>query len=151
MTPTEFDDISNIYVNALQKLSHAHLEDFFELTSAHIEFRDPFNHTRGQSAMRMIFNDMFDKLENVSFDVHSHAGDVTERLLYMHWTFSARNKWTGQMSFQGMSRVHVSEDGLVDSHLDYWDAGEEMYERIPVLGTIIRRIKARLRVPNAQI
>ena len=151
MTPEQFNAYAKAYVHALETLSYSALDEFFDLTTTDIEFRDPFNHTRGQAAMRMVFIDMFEKLDDVSFEVHGHAGDLSERLLYIHWTFRAQNKWTGQMSFQGMSRVKMSDEGLIASHLDYWDAGEELYGRIPVLGTLIRRIRARLRVPEGQI
>jgi steroid delta-isomerase len=30
-------------------------------------------------------------------------------------------------------------------HRDYWDAAEELYEKIPVLGSILRWLKSKLK------
>jgi hypothetical protein len=33
----------------------------------------------------------------------------------------------------------------VADHRDYWDAAEELYEKLPVLGALMRLLKRRLR------
>ena len=43
-------------------------------------------------------------------------------------------------------RVWVAADGRVAYHRDYWDAAEEVYEKIPLLGGLLRWIKRRLQV-----
>ena len=45
------------------------------------------------------------------------------------------------MLINGGSLLRISSDGLVNYHRDYWDAAEELYEKIPVLGWFLRRIK----------
>jgi hypothetical protein len=32
----------------------------------------------------------------------------------------------------------------VVEHIDYWDAAEQIYERLPVLGNVLRPIRERL-------
>jgi hypothetical protein len=34
---------------------------------------------------------------------------------------------------------------LITEHRDYWDAAEELYEKIPVLGGLMRWLKKRAR------
>jgi len=34
--------------------------------------------------------------------------------------------------------------GKVVEHIDYWDAAEQVYERLPLLGPILRRVRQRL-------
>jgi hypothetical protein len=37
-----------------------------------------------------------------------------------------------------------SSDGLVTLHRDYWDAAEELYEKLPVVGSVMRWLKQRV-------
>ena len=39
----------------------------------------------------------------------------------------------------------VAPTGRVVAHRDYWDAAEELYEKLPVLGALMRLLKRRLR------
>ena len=45
------------------------------------------------------------------------------------------------MSIHGGTLLHFAPDGRVTSHRDYWDAAGELYEKIPLLGALLRRIK----------
>jgi hypothetical protein len=38
-----------------------------------------------------------------------------------------------------------NEQSLIVEHRDYWDAAEELYEKIPVLGALMRWLKKRAR------
>jgi steroid delta-isomerase len=151
MTVSKFSRATDSYIKAIQGLEIENLDVFFTLTSEQIEFLDPFNHTRGQAPMRRVFEEMFEKLENVSFHINSHLSDEETGYLYLHWSFSADNRWTSKMEFNGMSRVHINQDGLVDAHLDYWDAASEVYEKVPLIGTTLRALKSGLRVKQGQI
>jgi hypothetical protein len=44
----------------------------------------------------------------------------------------------------GMSHVRFDRYGRVAFHQDYWDAAAGLFEHIPILGWMIRKIKARL-------
>jgi len=42
---------------------------------------------------------------------------------------------------KGSSHLQLNQNGLVQSHRDYWDTAEELYEKIPVLGGLMRWLK----------
>ena len=44
-----------------------------------------------------------------------------------------------------MTHVRFDDQGRVLFHQDYWDAGSVVYERVPVLGSLVRFVKARVR------
>jgi steroid delta-isomerase len=44
----------------------------------------------------------------------------------------------------GMSEIHFAPDGRISEHIDHWDSGGQFYERIPVLGWLIRLVRKRL-------
>ena len=44
---------------------------------------------------------------------------------------------------RGASHLVLNEQGLVTLHRDYWDAAEELYEKLPVGGGLMRWLKRR--------
>ena len=105
-------------------------------------FKDPFNETRSRDVILRIFRDMFETLDNPSFIFDETIADA--RKAFITWQFSFY--WRGKlMVIHGGSHLCFAEDGRVEYHRDYWDAAEELYEKIPVIGWILRRIKAKAR------
>ena len=41
----------------------------------------------------------------------------------------------------GSSHLRFDEAGLVDYHRDYWDAAQELYEKIPGLASLMRWLR----------
>lgn len=66
---------------------------------------------------------------------------------YFHWRMDIRfkkfKKGTTQTSW-GISHIRFDKDGRVVYHQDYWDAATHLFEKIPVVGGLIRWIKGRL-------
>jgi hypothetical protein len=48
------------------------------------------------------------------------------------------------MVVRGASHLLLSVDGRIAVHRDYWDPAEEVYEKVPVLGALMRAIKKRI-------
>jgi len=42
---------------------------------------------------------------------------------------------------QGVSQLELAADGRISLHRDYWDAAEELYEKLPLLGALMRWLK----------
>jgi hypothetical protein len=65
---------------------------------------------------------------------------------FLTWEFRFRFKrfdTTTLQAVRGASHVVFNEQGLVTLHRDYWDAAEELYEKLPVLGGVMRWLKKR--------
>lgn len=147
MTKTSFKKSAETYVNALHSIRSDALDEFFQHISDGVEFKDPFNHVHGKGQMREVFRDMYEKLQNVSFEVHEFMTDAPSGRMFLLWTFRAENKWTGDMAFKGMSDVTLDAAGKVSRHIDHWDAASEIYEKIPVAGSVVRALKRKLSTP----
>lgn len=106
-----------------------------------VRFKDPFNDVRGPGAMAAVFAHMFDALGQVRFIVHHMAEDGDTCL--MNWTFQARLRGR-DWAFDGMSAVRFAPDGRVAEHVDHWDAAGAFYARLPVIGWLLERIRARI-------
>lgn len=128
------------YLETLTPQSLGRLEEF---VSADVRFTDPFNDVRGADAMRRVLSHMFDTVGPVDFRVSHMAADGNTCL--MRWTFSGSLRgrdWT----FEGMSTIHFNAEGLVSEHADYWDGASALYEKLPVIGTMLAWIRRRLAI-----
>jgi hypothetical protein len=61
------------------------------------------------------------------------------------WDFIFRFKRFGRelQTIRGGSHVELDAQGRITLHRDYWDAAEELYEKLPLVGGLMRWLKRR--------
>ena len=107
-------------------------------------FKDPFNDVIGLAAITKIFSHMFVALEQPRFVVCERVLQSNQCFLTWEFHFAFRNFQRGQPQvILGASHLVFSSTGLVELHRDYWDAAEELYEKLPVIGGLMRWLKRR--------
>lgn len=130
--------------------------DFFEALSpetlgeialhcrADVRFKDPFNDITGVDNLRRVFEHMFETLDQPVFKVTDIA--VSEQAAYLRWdfVFTPKGRTQKPWTITGMSEVHFDDTLKVLSHIDHWDAGEQFYARLPVLGRLIHWVRAKV-------
>jgi hypothetical protein len=107
-------------------------------------FKDPFNEVQGLPEIERIFRHMYVALDQPHFVVTGQVVDGPQA--FLTWEFRFRFKrfdTTTLQAVRGASHVVFNEQGLVTLHRDYWDAAEELYEKLPVLGGFMRWLKKR--------
>jgi len=115
-----------------------------ELYSEHCYFRDPFNEVRGLPAVQRVFAHMFETLVSARFVVREAFADGDQA--FLSWDFLLRLKGQpNERRIHGSSHLRFAPDGRVVYHRDYWDAAEEVWEKVPLLGAVLRTLKKRLR------
>lgn len=127
-----------------ETLSPDALDSIDTLYDRDATFRDPFNQVRGVKAIRRIFEHMFLTVDEPQFRVHNTIGQADQA--FIAWTFRFRRSGGKQawLDIEGSSHVRFDAAGMVVEHRDYWDAAEELYEKFPVLGPLLRLLKRRL-------
>ena len=110
--------------------------------SANAYFKDPFNAVSGIAEIEKIFRHMFANLDTPEFSIQ----EIWEResSAVFLWEFRFRGKASAPQSFTGMSLLRFDTDNKIIHHRDYWDAAEEVYEKVPLLGSTLRWIKRRI-------
>jgi hypothetical protein len=114
--------------------------------AADCRFRDPFNDVRGLPALDAVFRHMFECLEAPRFIVRERVFESPR--LFLTWDFEFRFRGFRPRVTQrihGSSLLSFDAAGLVAVHRDYWDAAEELYEKLPLLGALLRSLKQRAR------
>jgi ketosteroid isomerase-like protein len=139
-------DAVDALVDFYQRLSPASLEQVERFYAQDAWFKDPFNEVRGVEAIRRIFEHMFRQLREPRFAVTERL--VGEKGVMLAWEFTFRMRiWQrGTVhSVRGVSHLRFDEEGRVTYHRDYWDAAEELYAKLPVLGWAMRGLQRALR------
>ena len=119
--------------------SPASVARFPEFYSNDAWFKDPFNEVRGIAAIQRIFSHMFTQVAEPRFVVTERVVDANGTMLV--WEFSFRMKWWREGEtriIRGISHLKFDAQGRVFYHRDYWDAAEELYEKLPWIGIVFR-------------
>lgn len=124
-------------IKAYESLTPESLPDLIRLYTEDCEFRDPFNDIRGHKDLSRLFEKMFE-LEAPRFVIVECISGDNKAFLSWNFHFVMLGK---QRVIHGGTLLHFATDGRVSRHRDYWDAAEELYEKIPLLGGIIRLVK----------
>jgi len=106
-------------------------------------FKDPFNEVRGLPRVQRVFAHMFDTLEQPRFRITTRIVQGHECFLAWEFRFGLRRRGEKELLVRGGSHLKLANDGRIAWHRDYWDAAEELYEQMPVLGAMMRWLKRR--------
>ncbi len=105
-------------------------------------FKDPFQAVTGVAAIQYIFEHMFVQLEQPRFVVTQTVVQGEQCFMTWEFHFSFKGFKPGvPQRILGASHLVFSDTGLVVLHRDYWDAAEELYEKLPLIGSLMRWLK----------
>ena len=130
-------------IGFFEALAPADLPRLADLYTADAFFKDPFNEVRGVAAIQRIFGHMFEALDAPRFVVRDVI--VQGEQCFLSWDFLFRMKRFSrdEQCIRGASHLLLAADGRIASHRDYWDAAEELYEKLPLIGSLMRWLKKR--------
>lgn len=107
-----------------------------------VRFSDPFQSVQGIKKVHHIFAHMYSTLKEPRFEVTQVCQNG--HVAFISWEFHFVRGEKAD-TFEGVSKVRFNDEDLVIEHIDYWDAASNVYEKIPLLGWVLRRIKGMLR------
>jgi len=132
-------------VDFYESLSPDSLARIAEVYAADARFKDPFNEVCGLPAIEKVFRHMYEQVQEPRFRVSSRMEEGDEA--WLAWEFEFRFRGWKEAELQcirGATHLRFAADGRVATHRDYWDTGEELYARLPLLGTLMRWLRGRL-------
>ena len=137
----ELDRLIAFY-HGLTLESVRHLPEFY---SADAYFKDPFNEVRGVEAIQRIFTHMFRQVETPHFVVTGRVADANGIVLVWEFRYVMR-RWAQREAqvIRGVTHLKFAVDGKVNYHRDYWDAAEELYMKLPAIGSLMRGLRKML-------
>jgi len=111
-----------------------------EFYAANARFRDPFNNVWGIPAIQRIFEHMFESTVGPRFVIRQRM--LEDDQAFVTWTFEF--ELLGKhYTVEGASHITFDQHGLVSTHRDYWDAAEELFQKLPVVGGFFKLLRRR--------
>jgi len=128
-------------IEAFERLAPADLPRLNAVYTADARFKDPFNEVQGVAAIAGIFEHMFRTLDAPRFVIRDVI--VQDRQVFLSWDFLFRMRRynRAEQCIRGASHLRLAADGRISEHRDYWDAAEELYEKLPLVGGLMRWLK----------
>jgi hypothetical protein len=144
MTVTDDPRITRLkgFFESLTPATLARLDQYYAPGAC---FKDPFNEVTGVPAIRAIFDGMYRQVDRPRFVVTRCFGQGDEAFLAWDFVFCFKGDANREQTIRGATHIQFSADGRVALHRDYWDAAEELYEKLPVVGSLMRWLKRRAR------
>jgi len=136
----KFKDIAH-YFETLTPESVGQIKKLYAPTA---RFKDPFNDVRGTAEIERIFQHMYVSLTQPRFVIVAQIVDGSQA--FFTWEFRFKFKRFDTQTEQvvlGTTHLVLDEQGQISLHRDYWDAAEELYEKLPVVGSLMRWLKGR--------
>ncbi|MBA7752981.1 nuclear transport factor 2 family protein [Enterobacter sp. RHBSTW-01064] len=106
---------------------------------------DPFGEHNGLFALQRYFTHLLANVENCRFTIDAPL--LSERRFVVTWTMHwshPRIAGGEPLGLPGCSVVETEND-LITRQRDYYDAGEMIYEHLPLLGWAVRGVKRRVK------
>ena len=130
----------------LQAQDVAHMGDWY---APDARFKDPFKDVQGLAQIQSIFAHMFEKLEQPRFVVTSRMLQGKQCFLVWDFLFRFKTMQPGvEQCIRGGSHLvmglNENNQWRIVMHRDYWDAAEELYEKLPWIGGLMRWLKRRV-------
>jgi steroid Delta-isomerase len=142
MTTSPFNPI----VLFFETLTRESVHEFARYYSDDCYFKDPFNEVRGIAHTQRIFLHMYEVLNNPRFVITGRVEQGGECFLVWDFVFTMKRFMKGEQCIRGSSHLKLAADGRIAYHRDYWDAAEELYEKLPLIGSVMRVLKAQNRI-----
>ncbi|MBC3871007.1 nuclear transport factor 2 family protein [Undibacterium oligocarboniphilum] len=123
----------SVSLASVEKIHHVYTEDAY--------FKDPFNEVHGIHHIRRIFEHMFVQVGQPRFVITSTVLQGDTAFLCWDFLFTMKRFHSDEQCIRGATHIRFATDGRVMMHRDYWDAAEELYEKLPLLGSLMRFLK----------
>lgn len=110
----------------------------YSIYAENVYFQDPLNRFKGIERYQQMIGFMSTFFKDVKLDLHniSQVGDRIETRWTLSWTVPV--PWQPRIAIPGWSELKLNTDGLISSHIDYWDCS-----RFDVLKQLLFPVKTR--------
>jgi steroid Delta-isomerase len=129
----------------LETLTPTSIGRLDKLAAPDLHYHDPFVDVRGLANVKRAFQKMFDDIDDPRFTFTHVACDGDTCFLRWHFTCRPKTIKRGHpWVCDGVTEIRFDANGRVVEHVEHWDAGEQVYEKMPVLRAVIRFVKKRV-------
>jgi len=140
------DEVFRRFGSMWSDLTVESINDQFDSVYAEdVWFNDTVKTVTGREALRHYLLETANRVASCRVQIDDIG--ISSGNYYVRWRMTVVPKGTAEKdAWQSIGLTHLRFDdvGSVILHQDYWDSAAGLYEHIPVVGWMIRNIKARL-------
>jgi SnoaL-like domain len=143
-------EMESTNIESIKRLYHEttidNMKPVLDFYDTKIIFQDPVGKHQGRDALLKYYEGLYKNVKEIKFEFSSFIENGNTVVAI--WTMTLRaDKLNNGNSFtvDGNSVITFNSLGKAIFHRDYFDMGEFIYERIPVIGFLTKKIKNRLK------
>ena len=122
-------------------LNESSLDNIVSFYDENVFFKDPFNEFNGSEKLKKLFIHMFITLKNPHFVFIDNIENSDGIFLTWNFIFSYKENL---FKIHGSSHLKLNEENKIIYHRDYWDVGEELLLKIPIIKSLYGLIHSKL-------
>lgn len=116
-----------------------------ELYDEKMVFQDPLDRTEGLHEFKIYMEAMYQYVTDIKWTYHDETIDGDTHVLVWTMTLTTKGLNKGEpFTIDGVSHLKFGESNKIIYHRDYFDMGEYIYERVPVVKWFVNKVKKRL-------
>lgn len=127
------------------KLSADNLSLVEQFYDQNVVFQDPVHKLSGSSAVKKYYEGLYRNVDAIRFEYGK--GVESGSNVSLPWTMYLKTQAINggkEITVDGVSIIAFNSGGKAIFHRDYFDMGEFVYERVPILKSVIAYIKKKL-------
>lgn len=130
------------FCRVYQSLNKENLALLKDIYSDSIVFKDAVQEVKGIDALTKYFEHLYENMNYCQFNILQLIEQSGQACIIWQMEYTHKKIKNGQpISVEGISYLQFSEK--IDSHQDYLDLGQMLYEHLPIIGPVIKTIKNR--------
>lgn len=137
--------VLNQFTQFYERLTLSSLDQLESIYANDVVLQDPVHRVLGLAGVRRYFAAMLANVQSCRFDIKHTVEQNGEA--FVSWEMSLVHPKLNSGDPVIVSGVtHLQFNQRIYFHRDYFDMGSMLYEQLPVIGAIVRRIKSGLAV-----
>jgi len=119
------------------------IEELRSIYANTVVFEDPLHRREGIQALCDYLNNIYQSVQECRFERRGHW--ICDDIVFLQWDMHLLHPSLNggkNFSVSGLSQLKCGD--RIFYHRDYFDAGEMLYEKVPVIGGINRWLKRRV-------
>ena len=122
-------------------LNESTLDNIASYYDENVFFKDPFNEFIGREKLKKLFFHMFKTLKNPHFVFIDKIENSEGVFLTWDFIFNYKEKF---FKIHGSSHLKLNDEEKIVYHRDYWDVGEEILLKIPLIKSLYGFFQSKL-------
>lgn len=136
MTGTE--NVFRKYLDFLERANKENISKILNYVDIEVRFKDPLHNVQGSHELHRIFEKLLTKLTEVKFTTKDLV--AADHRAFFRWRLVSKvgsKVWC----IEGATFLTINADKLITSHIEYWDKSSQIYERLPIIGRLLRLLQ----------